>query len=302
MTDWINCCICLAVTSDYDINGRCPACRQQREKEMQREAQTRSATPTLVGLGAKSRVGKDTVADYLADLYGFQKGAFAARLKEAAKIICSWTDRHVYGELKEVVDPFWGWTPRDFLQRLGTEGVRNVFGENTWVKATMFGIEDDLKLGYPHVLTDVRFPQEAAAILEAGGELWRIDRPGSETMSTAGKHSSETAMEGFEGWTHVIENDGTLEDLYRKVDALLAPVASASQSVKYQPGMKLARVRGKPTLHPFLLLKERTRPGSTIWNVETPIGRQLTEHEGVFDKFYEVYEIDAPPFWETNDG
>ncbi len=166
---------------------------------------------TLVGLGYRMRSGKDTAADVLVRDFNFHRMAFADPLKEAAKIIFGWGDEHVHGQLKEVVDPFWGFSPRSALQRLGTERVRDVFGPDTWAKATERRIQE--MLPRPVVLTDVRFPQEAALVKILGGELWCIDRPGLPGAS----HASETAMADFQGWDRVIVNDKSLGEFQHRV-------------------------------------------------------------------------------------
>ena len=64
---------------------------------------------TVVGLGYIAQAGKDTIADYLVNEYGFRKTSFATALKEAARAIFGFTEDQLYGpkEVKEAVDPFW---------------------------------------------------------------------------------------------------------------------------------------------------------------------------------------------------
>lgn len=171
----------------------------------------------IIGLGFRKRAGKDEIANYLQWRYGYARAAFAEPLKEAAKIIFGWTDAHVHGELKEVVDEFWGFTPRWALQTMGTEAMRNNIDQQIWVKATMrkvVGVGDI-------VVTDVRFPNEAEAIKAAGGVLWRVDRP--DLGPATDLHPSETALLGYDAWDAVIVNDGSLQDLGRKVEEALNP-------------------------------------------------------------------------------
>lgn len=169
----------------------------------------------IVGLGHRARAGKDSVAAVLCGAYGFEKLSFAESLKSAACEIFGWDRRHVDGELKEVVDAYWGFTPRWALQRLGTEAVRNVIGTETWVKSAMLRIR---RRGPRVVITDVRFPNEADAILDRGGEVWRVDRPGLPPA----EHASETGLLDYGRWTSVIVNDGSLSDLESSVDQLVA--------------------------------------------------------------------------------
>jgi hypothetical protein len=167
----------------------------------------------LIGIAGRKRAGKDLVGQYLGYEFGFSRLAFADPLKEAAKIIFGWNEDHVNGDLKEVVDEFWGFSPRWALQRMGTEAMRKNVDDDIWIKATM------RKVISSHVITDVRFPNEAKAIKEAGGVLWRIDRPSlgpAEDM-----HVSETALNDWDSWDAVIVNDGTTVELGEKVKTIM---------------------------------------------------------------------------------
>lgn len=167
-------------------------------------------TIELLGLGYRKRSGKDTIADHLVRTQGFVKVSWADALKEGVNAWHGWDERHAYGDLKEVVDPYWGYSPREAYQKIGTDLVRNQWMQDFWVKAAMRRVEKHQLAGRPVVLADVRFPNEAAAILSLGGEVWRIDRPG---LPTEDLHESETALDGFDGWTRIVENDGTVADL-----------------------------------------------------------------------------------------
>lgn len=167
----------------------------------------------LIGISGKKQAGKDTAAKFLVQDHGFKAFAFATPLKEAAKIVFGWGDEHVYGELKEVDDPFWGFSPRWALQHMGTDAMRGKIDDQIWIKATMRRAMPLVKSGGNVVITDVRFPNEAMAIKESGGLLWRVERPGLETSD----HASETALDDFALWDEVIVNDGTISDLYSRV-------------------------------------------------------------------------------------
>jgi len=71
---------------------------------------------------------------------------------------------------------------------------------------------------YPKwIITDVRFPNEAEAIKKRDGILIRIDRNyvSTERLNRIQqRHSSETALDDYDGFDNTIFNNGTLEDLY----------------------------------------------------------------------------------------
>jgi len=84
-------------------------------------------------------------------------------------------------------------------------------------------IENDSIQLYPNwIITDVRFPNEFDAVKAKGGLVIRVNRPGHGTsmVALANAHPSETALDGHD-FDHVIENDGNLEDLKKKVQFFL---------------------------------------------------------------------------------
>ena len=109
--------------------------------------------------------------------------------------------------------PGWDMTVREFLQRVGTEGIRNGVHEDAWVNALF----SDYYNQDQWIITDCRFPNEANAIKDRGGKIVRIVRPG---VSAVNAHPSETALDEWD-FDHVIHNDGTLEELKTKALEIL---------------------------------------------------------------------------------
>jgi len=114
-------------------------------------------------------------------------------------------------------------TVRDFLQKLGTDGLRDNLHENVWVNALMSDYEgmydlDTDKTTYPNwVITDTRFPNEAQAIQQANGIIIRVERPGVKPINN---HPSEVSLDNW-NFDHTIINDGSVEDLVQKVKQVL---------------------------------------------------------------------------------
>jgi hypothetical protein len=172
----------------------------------------------IIGLGYKARVGKDTIGDYLEDRKGWGRTSFAASLKEACKTIFGLSDEQVYGNLKEVQDTFWNTTPREILQKVGTDALRNNYRQDIWVKSLERRVLSEPNASW--VITDVRFPNEAEAIKSWGGFIVRVDRPDAPGISTTG-HSSEHAMDKYQHWDGIIKNTGSFTDLFENVDQVL---------------------------------------------------------------------------------
>ena len=193
----------------------------------------------IIGLSGYARSGKDEAAKVLVEEYGFVRVAFADKLREflyALNPIVSfkgWKVKQKAGQshwrwetaqsgpetyvtVQNVIDTYtwdgykeseYGPEIRRLLQRLGTEAGRDVMGENIWVDAALDGVDAE-KI----VVTDCRFPNEAEAIHNRFGQLWRVNRAGvGPAVGADGTvHSSETAIDDAP-FDVVLFNDGTLE-------------------------------------------------------------------------------------------
>lgn len=172
----------------------------------------------IIGLSGFSGSGKDTVADYLVENFGYTKFAFAKPLKMLCGFLFGWTQEQLAdGTFKETIDPRHGITPRSALQRIGTDILRNNLTPDLWLRLTLFQNIERI------VIPDVRFTNEANAIVELNFPLWRIERTMGEDVMAQPKyrHVSETELIGYQRFTHVIQNDSTLESLYHQVHNLL---------------------------------------------------------------------------------
>ena len=111
-------------------------------------------------------------------------------------------------------------TPRKLLQLLGTEAGRHIIHPNIWVNALFADYEPDSNW----IITDVRFPNEAKAIKEKGGIMIRVNRPqfmANGRVIVKDEHESETALDDYDGFDYVIENDSdSVRDLVDKVREL----------------------------------------------------------------------------------
>lgn len=183
----------------------------------------------IIGLGHRARSGKDTIAKRLQASHGFHHTWFAQPLKEAAGRLFGLSNEQLYGELKEAEDPFWKDTPRNILQKFGTECMRNGYRKDFWVKVMERRIDNWRPTIQDIVVSDVRFPEEAEMILRLGGELWRVDRPGAPDM---GAHPSEHALDDWGLWHLVLENKGTVADLEAVVDRHAARIKACYGSGK----------------------------------------------------------------------
>lgn len=169
----------------------------------------------LIGVSGRKFNGKDTFADYLVKQHGFIKIAFADNLKEACRIIYGFSDRQLYGDLKEVKDEYWGKSPREILQFVGTNLLRNQFLKEIWIKSLekkMMDIKKNNKF-CKIIVSDCRFQNEVDMVNEHGGFVVRVTRPSVNNIKDM--HESEKNINKLTGVKYDILNDGTLDNLYR---------------------------------------------------------------------------------------
>lgn len=173
--------------------------------------------------------GKDFVTDYLVTRYGFTRYAFADNVKSIAEY---WFPE-IYGDGSK--------KPRELLQAVGTK-FREI-DENVWIKALLDDIErknkQRIKEGFYSeniVITDCRMPNEYQKLKENGYIFVKIcanDDVRKQRMIERGdifnsndtQHHTESFYDSFQ-YDHSISNDGTAEDLYRRIDYLMESLMS----------------------------------------------------------------------------
>lgn len=204
----------------------------------------------IIGISGKAGVGKDTVGkiiqfltldddvfsktnrDCIADLehkaYSASQSKwkikkYASTLKKITSIILGCKvnkleDREFkekeLGKQWQVID--YTLTPRLLLQRLGTDAARYVHPD-IWVNALF----SKFKKKSRWIITDVRFDNEIRAIQERGGIVIRVNRDKSKDSTEHSNHLSETALDNYEGFDVILNNNDTLEDLIEKIRQIL---------------------------------------------------------------------------------
>jgi hypothetical protein len=202
----------------------------------------------IIGIAGFQGSGKDTIADYLQNIYGFKRDSFAATLKDAVACVFGWDRELLEGRTtesrawREQVDPWWSnrlnmpnLTPRLVLQKWGTEVARKSWHDDTWIAS----LENKLNRAHNDiVITDVRFPNEIQAVRNAGGIVIRVVRgPEPEWYELAIEtnsgtfnhmaqaypevHPSEWAWIGTEFDAVIDNNDDGLDPLFAQVKHLV---------------------------------------------------------------------------------
>jgi len=176
----------------------------------------------LIGITGKAGSGKDTIGDYLVTKYKFQRIALADPIKRLVKDIFVLDDRTVYDrvEREKPLKDWPEWSVRKLLQFIGTEMFRQNIDDAIWVKSLWLRIVQNPNVNY--VVTDVRFPNELDYFKKNAkpGEFMfiKVVRQGCNGVVGLQSHASEAYDLEAE---HVIDNNGTYEDLYNKVDEVI---------------------------------------------------------------------------------
>lgn len=165
----------------------------------------------LVGFSGKRGVGKDTAGSYLVQK-GWKRYAFADPLKLGCNQFFNFKCE------KDEICPYWGVSPREVYQKIGTEVFREIdkifklnVGNDFWIKRFLAEYDPNIKT----VITDVRFPNEAEAIKKLGGIIIKISR---ETGFND-NHSSENSIGEIKA-DYEIFNRTSIEDLYLMIDKI----------------------------------------------------------------------------------
>ncbi len=219
----------------------------------------------IIGICGFIGSGKDTVADYLVNFHEFRRESFANTLKDAVAAVFGWDRTLLEGRTKEArewreqVDPWWAerlgmpnLTPRWVLQYWGTEVCRKGFHDDIWIAS----LENKLRNSKDDVvISDCRFPNEIRAIKAAGGLVVRVIRGpdpdwyndalnanagptnmkwagGKHRLETLKIHASETAWIGTK-FDHILDNNSTIDDLFRQVRSLVQDPLDATESPLY---------------------------------------------------------------------
>jgi hypothetical protein len=130
----------------------------------------------IVGLVGLAGSGKGTVADYFVSKYGFDKHSFASPIKDITSTLFGWDRALLEGDTEKSRNfrekKQGKYSPREVLQKIGTECFRDTFNSNFWVDS----LESRLDISKNIVIADVRFKNEMDWILKNKGRLLWVTR------------------------------------------------------------------------------------------------------------------------------
>lgn len=210
----------------------------------------------VIGISGRLGSGKDTVGKIIQYLTAEDVGADCLKRIRAGLSIdghhnSSFENKKFAGKLKLIgsilsgvpVENFedqdfkklpmsldWEMTYREFLQKLGTEAMRDGLHKNVWVNALFADYRTNFEaknaeewgknLENNWIITDMRFPNELDAVELREGITIRVNRDNGTREIDTNPHPSETALDDAK-FHYIIDNDGSFEDLMKKVEEIL---------------------------------------------------------------------------------
>lgn len=155
----------------------------------------------IVGITGLAGSGKDTVADFLVERYGYTKMSMAGPLK--AGMAAMGFPEPINRDDKEKLLPGFPFTWREAAQKLGTDWGR-ALDPDIWVKAmAMRCRRADDRI----VISDVRFDNEAEMIRSLGGKVLHLAGRAAELGANAA-HVSEKGVTVLASCDGMIDNSG----------------------------------------------------------------------------------------------
>lgn len=176
----------------------------------------------IIAFGHRQDVGKSSAARFLTtELRLTRKGidiqqcGFADKVKDIAYQLYNWAglypgsyyDDPDHYPLKNVVLEKINRTPRQLWIGIGN-GLRQQAHPDTWLDYLFKNPKAHIM-----IISDLRFPNEADGILANGGAVIKIVRDSAKVVTDG----ADDPLESYDKWTEVIDNNGSLNDLHRKV-------------------------------------------------------------------------------------
>jgi dephospho-CoA kinase len=189
----------------------------------------------IIGMCGKGGSGKDTVADYLVDNYGYHRVAAADAMKVD---LCKYLDMDLktLETIKNKELSLWDmqdakivnhgkFSIRRFLQLYGMD-MRYRIADTYWLERSIRAKVENLKLKSEHnpkiVVSDVRFEIEFDWIKNNGGDVAYIEGRTGLTEEQS-KHISEDFVNSTakEKCDTILDNSKSLKNLYDQIEVIM---------------------------------------------------------------------------------
>lgn len=191
----------------------------------------------LIAITGKAGSGKDTIAKYLCEKYA---KVYTEPFAKPLKLACAAAfgipiEDFMDTETKELDNDAWGVSPRKIAQFVGTEMFRNTLsklipeiGNEFWVARMAYLLQGHIlteeggqyDLSDTIVIPDLRFQNEYDMVCDWDGYVFHVIKEGIGEVGIEG-HVSEAGIVTNADNTWLINNNGTLEELYEEVERAL---------------------------------------------------------------------------------
>lgn len=179
----------------------------------------------VILIAGKARSGKDTIADI-----------FTEELSTSGNKVC----RIQVGQyIKYYAMKYFGWDgseetkPRDLLNKIGTEIIREKIDPDFHINRL---IQDIKVLSYFYdtfIVSDIRFPVEIEKTRNAFSDVVviKMKRESNELNADQKKHISETILDDYDNFDYVVDNNGSLDELNNHAKNIIKEMGENNERV-----------------------------------------------------------------------
>ena len=176
-------------------------------------------TIKVIGICGKKRAGKDTVGEIIQKNINHYSCIYhmAKPLKESVKILYDLNYEQLHGFSKDIIDDRWGLSPRQIMQKFGTDILRNQIDKDFFIiHLDHFLKVKNSKNNMNHtevdaiIVPDIRFQNEIDYIKNKwNGKIIRVTRE----QGMEDPHPSERDILELQNIDFTIDNNYSLLDL-----------------------------------------------------------------------------------------
>ena len=169
----------------------------------------------IILIAGKARSGKSTIAEFMIE-----------ELRRQGKKPC---ELQIGQYIKYYAMKYFEWDgkeetkPRSLLQELGTEVIRNKIDPDFHIDRLIQDIEVLSYFYDTFIVSDVRMPVEIEKPKKKFDNVitMKMIRESDELNNEQQKHVTETALDSYDEFDYIVNNDKTLEDLELKTKDIL---------------------------------------------------------------------------------
>jgi dephospho-CoA kinase len=170
----------------------------------------------IIILTGKAQSGKNETANIIKKYLEKQNNktiiiSYAKYLKDYAKEITNWNGKE-------------STKPREFLQQLGVELIKNKIDEDFLINR----IKEDIKI-YEYffdtiIISDARFISEIEAIKTKNKIVIKIEGKENKLTKLEKEHITEKALDNYNNYDYIIQNKTTKQELKKQIKQIMEEI------------------------------------------------------------------------------